>query len=220
MPSDSEAPRTLEVEVWSDIVCPWCYVGNVRFKKAVAELGDDVQVNLRTRSFELDQNAPHDPQPNLERLAEKYMVELEQAREMENRLAAVCAEENVPFAIERVTANSFDLHRLVHLAREFGRGEELFDELQREHFGEGINVFEHDHLIARAVDFDLPADRVEALLAGDELGQQVRDDEREAQRIGVSGVPFTVLDGRLAIPGAVAVDQYVHAIELALQENN
>lgn len=201
-----------EIEVWSDIVCPWCYLGNVRLKKAVERLDDPNAVSIRTRAFELDPYASTTPKSNLTYLAEKFGVTEEEAAAMDGRLAGLAKEEGVPFAIGRPSANSFDLHRVVYLAREYGVGETLFDELQFALFGEAADVFDHEYLIAEAVALGVPRERVVALLEGDEFAELVRADEAEAQQIGVTGVPFAVLDRRYAIPGAASVDQYFGAI--------
>lgn len=203
----------MQIEVWSDIICPWCYIGNVRLKKAIALFEKPDSVVVRTRSFELDELAPREPAPNLDRLAAKYGVSRVQAMEMELRLAALAEEEGVPFALERPSANSFDLHRMVWLAREFDLGEELFDRLQGLYFGQGVDVFDHAVLTREAEGVGVPTDRVIELLASDEYADEVRTDETEAREIGVTGVPFAVLAGKWAIPGAVATDQFLAALQ-------
>lgn len=203
----------MEIEVWSDIICPWCYIGNVRLKKAIAQLDDPSAVTVRTRSFELDELVPTEPVPNLERLAEKYRLSAEEAHAMESRIADLALAEGVPFEFERPSANSFDLHRTVWLAREFDLGEQLFDRLQSIFFGEGANVFDHDLLVAEATELGVPSDRTIDLLASDDYSDEVRADERQARSIGVSGVPFAVVAGKWAIPGAVATEQYLDALK-------
>jgi predicted DsbA family dithiol-disulfide isomerase len=198
----------LEIEVWSDIVCPWCYLGNVRLKKAIERLDDAREVNVRTRSFELNPDAGASPVNNLAYLSEKFGVSEPEAVEMDSRLAALAAEEGVPFKIGRPTANSFDLHRVVWLAREYGLGEQLFDELQFSLFGAGEDVFDHKALVGKAEDFGIPVARTREVLAGDEFADAVRADQSMAAQIGVGGVPFAVVDRRYAIPGAASVEQY------------
>lgn len=203
----------MQVEVWSDIVCPWCYIGNVRLQKAIASLDDPESVSVTTRSFELDPTISGPPRANLERLAEKFGVSVEQAREMEGRIAALAEEEGVPFEFERVSGNSFDLHRLVHLARESGQGEQLFERLQSAFFGRGENVFDHAVLAREATELGLSEARVSEVLASDDYSEAVRRDESEARQIGVGGVPFAVLERKWAIPGAVATEQYAKALK-------
>jgi predicted DsbA family dithiol-disulfide isomerase len=198
----------MDIEVWSDIVCPWCYLGNVRLKKAIELLDDSTSVSVRTRSFELNPDASTVPRSNLVYLSEKFGITEDEAAQMDARLAGLAAEDGVPFVTDRPTASSFDLHRVVWLARTYEVGEQLFDELQFTLFGDGANVFDHEYLLSKATALGVPAERVEAVLSGDEFAAEVRRDEIEAQQIGVAGVPFAVIDRRYAIPGAASVEQY------------
>jgi predicted DsbA family dithiol-disulfide isomerase len=202
----------IEIEVWADMVCPWCYLGNVRLKKAIEQLGDAGEVEVRTRSFELNPEAGTTPVDNIDYLVKKFGVSRDEAIGMDSRLAGLAEEEGVPYTIGRPSANSFDLHRVVWLAREYELGEQLFDELQFTLFGEAANVFDHEALVAKSEALGIPAARVRDVLEGDAFADFVRADEAQAQLIGVTGVPFAVLNHRYAIPGAASVDQYLRAI--------
>jgi predicted DsbA family dithiol-disulfide isomerase len=197
----------IEIEVWADIVCPWCYLGNVRLKKAIERL-DGETVEVRTRSFELNPDASTEPQDNIAYLVEKYGVSTDEALDMDSRLSGLAEAEGVPFKIGRPTANSFDLHRVVWLAREYEVGEQLFDELQFSLFGDGTNVFDPEVLVAKSDVLGIPEERVRDVLEGDAYADFVRADEAQAQLIGVTGVPFAVIDHKYAIPGAASVDHY------------
>jgi predicted DsbA family dithiol-disulfide isomerase len=199
----------LEIEVWADIVCPWCYLGNVRLKKAIELLDDSREVVVTTRSFELNPAAEFEPVDNLEYLTAKFGVSRDEAVEMDSRLAGLAEAEGVRFKVGRPTANSFDLHRVVWLAREYELGEALFDDLQFSLFGEGVNVFDHEVLVARSVALGVPEERIRKVLDGDAFADFVRADEAQAQLIGVTGVPFAVIDHKYAIPGAATVEQYL-----------
>jgi predicted DsbA family dithiol-disulfide isomerase len=199
----------IEIEVWADIVCPWCYLGNVRLKKAIEQLGGGREVLVRTRSFELNPDASKATVDNLDYLREKFGVSTDEAVSMDRRLAGLAEAEHAPFTIGRPTANSFDLHRVVWLAREYDLAEQLFDELQFSLFGSGTDVFDRGILIAKAHALGIPEDRVRELLDSDEYADAVRADESTAAQLGVSGVPFAVIDHRYAIPGAASVDQYL-----------
>lgn len=194
--------------MWADIVCPWCYLGNVRLKKAIAQLDEPSAAEVRTRSFQLDPFATEVPRSNLEYLSEKFAVSEEDALAMDARLAALCEAEGVPFATRRPTANSFNLHRAVWLAREYDAGEALFDKLQFALFRDGADVFGVERLVADSVELGVPEDRVREVLGGKEYGDEVRGDIAEAEAIGITGVPFLVLDRKYAIPGAASVEQY------------
>ncbi|MGH2958489.1 MAG: DsbA family oxidoreductase [Solirubrobacterales bacterium] len=198
----------IEVEVWADIVCPWCYLGNVRLKKAVERLDGAREVEVRTRSFELNPEAGAEPVDNIDYLVEKFGVSRDEAIEMDSRLADLAKAEGVPFTIGRPSANSFDLHRVVWLAREYELGEQLFDELQFSLFGEAANVFDHEVLVAKSGALGIPEERVREVLASDAVSDFVRADEAQAKLIGISGVPFAAIDHKYAIPGAASVDQY------------
>lgn len=203
----------MKVEVWSDIVCPWCYVGAVRLRKAIAQLDRPEEVELRTRAFRLDPFASEVPRPTTEYLAEKYATSLEQAAQMDGRLKELAAEEGVPYVSPRPVANSFKLHRMVYLAREFDAGEALFERLQHLHFGEGVDVYSAELLAREAAALGVPEARAADLLVSDEFTAEVEADEAEARQLGVTGVPFAVLARKYAIPGAVATDQYLAALK-------
>lgn len=204
--------ETIEIEVWADMVCPWCYLGNVRLKKAIERLGDAREVEVRTRSFELNPEAGADPVDNIDYLVAKFGVSRDEAVGMDSRLAGLAEEEGVPYTVGRPSANSFDLHRVVWLAREYELGETLFDELQFSLFGEAENVFDHEVLVAKSVALGIPEERVREVLGGDAFADFVRADEAQAEMIGVNGVPFAVLDHKYAIPGAASVEQYLQVI--------
>jgi predicted DsbA family dithiol-disulfide isomerase len=203
----------LEIEVWADIVCPWCYLGNVRLKKAIDRLEGAREVEVRTRSFELNPEAGTTPVDNLDYLVKKFGVSRDEAIAMDTRLAGLAKDEGVPYTIGRPSANSFDLHRIVWLAREYELGENLFDELQFSLFGEGADVFDHEVLVAKSVALGIPEERVREVLDGDAFADFVRADEAQATMIGVTGVPFAVIDHKYAIPGAASVDQYLGVLK-------
>lgn len=202
----------MEIEVWADMVCPWCYLGNVRLKKAIERLGGERKVTVRTRSFELNQDAGTTPIDNIDYLVDKFGVSRDEAIGMDSKLAELAEAEGVPFKIGRPSANSFDLHRTVWLAREYDLGEQLFDELQFSLFGEAANVFDHEVLVAKSVALGIPEERVREVLRGDAFADFVRADEAQAQLIGVTGVPFAVINHKYAIPGAASVDQYFEVL--------
>jgi predicted DsbA family dithiol-disulfide isomerase len=199
----------IEIEVWADIVCPWCYLGNVRLKKAIERLDGDPAVEVRTRSFELNPEAGATPVDNIDYLVKKFGVSRDEAIAMDTRLAGLAAEESVPYTIGRPSANSFDLHRVVWLAREYELGEQLFDELQFSLFGEGADVFDHEVLVAKSTALGIPEPRVREVLASDAFADFVRADEAQATMIGITGVPFAVINHKYAIPGAASVEQYL-----------
>jgi predicted DsbA family dithiol-disulfide isomerase len=195
------------VEIWSDIACPWCYVGKARFEKALAGFAHRDEVEVVHRSFELDPGrAKGDVEPVLELLAKKYGMSEEQARAGEANLATQAAAEGLPYRAEgRDHGGSFDLHRLLHLAKARGLQSELLDLFYRANFAEERSVFADadGYLVELAVKAGLAEDEVRAVLADPTAyADEVRADEREAAELGVSGVPFFVIDRKYGVSGA------------------
>jgi predicted DsbA family dithiol-disulfide isomerase len=194
----------VHVEIWSDIACPWCYVGKRRFEAALAafEHRDDVRVTWR--SFELDPGAPPERAGDrAEHLASKYGSSVEQARAMQDQMTATAAGEGLDFHFETARGgNTFDAHRLVHLAALHGRQDAMKERLMRGYLSEGELMSDHAALQRLAADVGLDADDVRDTLATDRLGAEVREDERTAAALGVTAVPCFVIDRRIGVPGA------------------
>jgi len=207
--------RRLRIDVWSDIACPWCYIGAARLTKAVAASPHAGSVDVVTRSFELDPQAPTDVRPLREFLAAKMGVTTAQAAQMEGQMSALAAQDDLPYAADRVHGNTFDAHRVHHLARSLDLGDAVFRALQEGLFSGRKDAYDHAFLIEAAVGAGVARPRVEEVLAGGEFADAVRADEAEARRLRITGVPFAVLDGRLGVPGAVSVEGYAQAIEQA-----
>jgi predicted DsbA family dithiol-disulfide isomerase len=212
---ESPAVTQLRIDVWGDLACPWCYVGKHRLDQAIASSPQAGAITVVPRSFELDPAMSPDARPNLEMLAGKYGVSLAQARTIEDKAVALAQREGLPFAVDRVVASSFDVHRVVHLAGTFGLADQLLGVLQQTLFGGQANAFDHTVIADAASRLGIPRSRVEEVLASNEYADAVRADEAEARRIGVTGVPFAVFGGRTAIPGAATVEGYAKAIEQA-----
>jgi predicted DsbA family dithiol-disulfide isomerase len=194
----------VDVEIWSDIACPWCYIGKRRFEAALAQFEHRDDINVTWRSFELDPTAPPERTGDrAERLAEKYGMTVEQAREAEQRLTSVAAEEGLPFRFDIArSGNTFDGHRLVHLAETQGLQDEMKERLLRAYFTEGELMSDHDTLVRLAAEVGLDAQEVRELLAGDRYADAVRADERTAGELGISAVPTFVIDRQLGASGA------------------
>src|SRR3954465_13238379 len=172
----------MHVEIWSDIACPWCYVGKRRFEAALAAFDHRDAVRVTWRSFELDPDAPAERGgERAERLAAKYGMTREQAIEMQDRLAAVAAGDGLDVRFDAVRdGNTFDAHRLIHLAAAHGAQDAMKERLMRAYLTEGEPVCDPDALARIAVDAGLPEEDVRELLAGDRFAAEVRDDERTA----------------------------------------
>ena len=212
------SPRTdarLRIDLWSDVVCPWCYLGATRLRKAIAASPRAGSIDLVLPAYELDPGAPAEPHPHLEYLTAKFGMPAAQVEEMEAGMAARAAAEGLPYSAHRLHAGTFDIHRLTAFAAEAGRATELMTVVQHELFSGGRNVFDHAGLADLAAEAGLDRAAAVEVLAGDAHTDDVRADIAEARRIGVRGVPFAVLAGRLGVSGASEVDGYAQAIERA-----
>jgi predicted DsbA family dithiol-disulfide isomerase len=194
----------VHVEIWSDIACPWCYVGKRRFEAALAAFEHAGDVQVTWRSFELDPDAPAERAVSgAEHLAEKYGTSLEQAQAMNDRMTEVAATEGLEFHFERARGGStFDAHRLVHLAAEHGKQDAMKERLMRAYLTEGELMSDAAALARLAADVGLPAAEVAELLAGDRFADAVRGDERTGAALGIRGVPFFVVDRQFGASGA------------------
>jgi predicted DsbA family dithiol-disulfide isomerase len=198
----------VDVEIWSDVACPWCYVGKRRFEAALERFEHRDEVHVSWRSFELDPEAPSEREGNrAERLAAKYGMTVEQAREAEQRLTAVAAEEGLNFRFDVARSGStFDAHRIVHLAAEHGLEDTMKERLLRGYFTEGELMADHDTLARLAVEVGLDEREARETLAADRFAEQVRADERTAAGLGIAAVPTFVVERKLGVSGAQSPD--------------
>jgi predicted DsbA family dithiol-disulfide isomerase len=198
----------VDVEIWSDIACPWCYVGKRRFEAALTGFEGRDDVRLRWRSFELDPGAPAARERSgAEHLAEKYGMSVEEARARQQHLRDMAAGDGLDMRFDLTRGgNTFDGHRLLQLAAEHGLQTELKERLMRAHHTEGELVSDHETLVRLAAGVGLPEDEVREVLAGDRFAAEVRDDERTAAQIGIHAVPTFVVDRRIAVAGAQPPD--------------
>ncbi|MEP7024721.1 MAG: DsbA family oxidoreductase [Actinomycetota bacterium] len=205
----------MRVDIWSDIVCPWCYIGKRRFDVALETLDQRDQIEVVHHSFELDPTIERGQTTQLlDMLAAKYRLNPAQASEAEQRVATQAAADGLGYTSDRPVGNTFDAHRLVHLATERGRGEETLQRLYEAHFSEGRSVFDTDALTAVAAEAGLDQAEARRVLADGGYADEVRADEEQAGALGISGVPFFVLDRKYGISGA----QPAALIAEALQE--
>jgi predicted DsbA family dithiol-disulfide isomerase len=209
------------VDIWSDIVCPWCYVGKARFDKAVQQLDGKVEVEVRHRSFELDPHSESDDRATVvAMLSKKYGMSAAQAQAGEYKLRDLAAAEGLAYQAEgRDVANTFDLHRVLHLASERGLETEAWQAFYVANFAEEASVFDREHVIATAVGAGLDRDEVVAVLEDPEAYREsVRADEAEAAALGATGVPFFVIDEKYGISGAQPTELFTEVLEKAWGE--
>ncbi|CAM5393558.1 MULTISPECIES: DsbA family oxidoreductase [Streptomyces] len=214
----------MRVEIWSDIACPWCYVGKARFEKALASFPHRDGVEVVHRSFELDPGrAKDDVEPVITMLTKKYGMSQAQAEAGEDNLGAQAAAEGLPYRTRgRDHAGTFDMHRLLHFAREHGRQEQLLDLLYRANFAEERSLFGDDERLvelAGAAGLDTGAAR-EVLADPEAYAAEVRADEQDAAQLGARGVPFFVLDRKYGVSGAQPVEVFARALTQAWGERS
>jgi predicted DsbA family dithiol-disulfide isomerase len=212
----------MQVEIWSDVVCPWCYVGKRRFESALQSFEHQADVDVLWRSFELDPGSPAvregDP---VQRLAEKYGITRERAQAANDNLTAVAAVEGLEFHLDEVrSGNTFDAHRLIHLAADRGLQDAVKERLLYAYFTERAAVGDHETLRRLAVDAGLETAEVDTVLSSDKYADEVRADEQQAAAYGISGVPFFVIDGRYGVSGAQPADVLLNTLRAAYAEAN
>ncbi|MBC2866486.1 DsbA family oxidoreductase [Streptomyces mexicanus] len=215
----------MRVEIWSDIACPWCYVGKARFDKALAGFAHRDRIEVVHRSFELDPHrAKDDVQPVLAMLSRKYGMSEAQAQAGEDNLGAQAAAEGLEYRTRgRDHGNTFDMHRLLHFAKAHGRQSELLDALYRANFAEERSVFTEgpERLVDLAAGAGLDAEAARAVLADPAAyADDVRADEEEAARLGATGVPFFVLDRRYGVSGAQPTEVFTQALTRAWADHS
>jgi predicted DsbA family dithiol-disulfide isomerase len=204
------AVAALTVEIWSDVVCPWCYVGKRRFEKALGAFEHEVEVTWR--SFELDPGAPREREhSSAEHLARKYGMTVEQAEQTNAQMTALAASEGLEYHLDRTRGgNSFDAHRLIHVAAAHGLQDAMKERLMRAYFTEGEPVGDRETLIRLAADVGLDAREA---LEGEAYADAVHADVELAARIGIRGVPYFVLDRRFGVSGAQPAELLLEALE-------
>jgi predicted DsbA family dithiol-disulfide isomerase len=205
----------MQVEIWSDVVCPWCYLGKRYFEQALERFPQRDEVEVIYRSFELDPSAPPGvTTPTVETLAGKYGMGLEQAREAQRQMEQRAAQAGLTFRMEDLRSGSTrDAHRLLQLAGARGKGAELAERLHRAYFTDQASIFDHASLAGFAADVGLDRDQALAVLAGDQYAQAVEADEQVAYSLGVTGVPFFVIDRRYGISGAQPAETITQVLE-------
>jgi len=198
----------VRIEIWSDVVCPWCYIGKRNLEAALAEFPHADQVTVEWRSFELDPTTPAQVGLSMgEVLERKYGMSPDQAATANRQMTELAARVGLEYHLDRVRiGNTFDAHRLLHFAAREGRGGEMKERLLRAYFTEGRSVSDPAELTDLAAEIGLDGARVGAVLASDEYADEVRADEARAVELGSTGVPFFVLDGRFGVPGAQPPD--------------
>jgi predicted DsbA family dithiol-disulfide isomerase len=211
----------MRVDIWSDVVCPWCYVGKARFDKALSGFQHRDEVEVVFHSFELDPAAAGGGQEtNLQMISKKFGLPRPQALQMEERVAGLARAEGLRYQLERPNGNTFDLHRVMHLGRDRGVQHAVVDAVYEANFADARQVFDPEVITEVAAGAGLDAADVRKVLAGDEYADAVRADEEQARALGISGVPFFVFGMRLGVSGAQPTETFSEALAQAWEQES
>ena len=210
----------LTVDIWSDVVCPWCYIGKRRFEAALEQFEHRDDVTVLWHSFELDPEAPPVAQGrSAERLAAKYGMTVEEAAGRQAEITTLAAQDGLTYDLaESRGGNTFDAHRLIHLAAEHRLGDAAMERLMRAYYSEREAIGDRETLQRLALEAGLPAEEVREVLGGERYADAVRADERAATQIGIRGVPFFVLARKYGVSGAQPAEVLLQALQQAWDE--
>jgi len=216
-PEPPVARSIVKVEIWSDVVCPWCYIGKRRFERGLAGFAHRDEVEVVWRSFELDPRAPRESDEDpVERLARKYGMTRDAALEAHARVTGLAAQEGLTYRLDAARpANTFDAHRVLHLAAERGVQAEAEERMFAAYFTEGRRLGDPETLVAVAAEAGVDEAAARDVVQGDAYAEAVAGDEREAGELGITGVPFFVIDRRYGISGAQPAELIQRALEQA-----
>lgn len=212
-----EKPFTnISIEIYSDVMCPWCYVGKRRLERALGQLRERAQAQITWRPFQLNPTMPLDGMDRTAYLKAKF-GNLENFGRMKEQLLAAGEEEEIPFAFDKIqrTPNTFAAHRLVWYAAQQRKQDQVVEALFHAYFIEGQNIGDLNIIAHAAVEVGLDRTETEAFLASDKGAVEVKAEEAIGRRLGISGVPYFVFNGRIAISGAQPPDIFVSAIQEA-----
>lgn len=202
----------MHIQIWSDVVCPWCYIGTTNLRKALAR-PQAPQATVVFRSFQLDPSAPAEPAPTLSYLSAKYGP---QAEEMMDHVTAVAARAGLEYHLrESWSGQTLDAHRLLHYAHEQGVQDALATRFFEAQFTQGRSLFETESLVSLCQDVGLDPTAVRSVLSGEAYADAVQADLQRARTYGITGVPFFVFDERLAVSGAQPPDVFEQALQQA-----
>jgi predicted DsbA family dithiol-disulfide isomerase len=212
----------VQLEIWSDIVCPWCAIGRAHLRQALTDFPHSDDVELRWRSFELDPSAPRAREgAQVDHLAAKYGRTRDEAQRMLDDMTQRAAGVGLTFRFDRARAgNTFDAHRLLHLAADRGIQDRVKDRFLTGYLTEGVAIGRVDELSALAADAGLDGAEVGEVLAGDRYAEDVRVDEEQAREFGISGVPFFAFNRRLAVSGAQPAAALRQALDQAWEQRS
>jgi predicted DsbA family dithiol-disulfide isomerase len=210
----------MKVEIWSDVMCPFCYIGKRRFEEALQDFEHQDKVEIEWKSFQLNPDIKTNPEINIDQyLADVKGWNLDYAKQLNAQVTQMAAEVGLEYNFDRaVVANSFNAHRFSHLAKKHGLGVEAEESLFRAYFTDGKNIDDNDTLMELGQRMGLNPTEIKAMLESDTYADEVNNDIAEAQQLGIRGVPFFVMNSKYAISGAQATPVFEETLEKAFGE--
>jgi predicted DsbA family dithiol-disulfide isomerase len=204
----------MKVEIWSDVMCPFCYIGKRKFENALEQFSHKDEVEIEWKSFQLNPSMKTEPGKNINQyLAEIKGWTIDRAKEMNAHVSKMAEEVGLHYDFDKaIVANSFDAHRLIQLAKKKGKGNEAEENLFKAYFIEGKNIADHATLIELGNDIGLDAEEIKKMLSGNNFAEDVKHDVHEAEELGVRGVPFFVMDRKFGVSGAQAEEAFLNAL--------
>ena len=212
----------MKIEIWSDVACPWCYIGKRRFETALAAFPHRESVEVTWRSYQLDPSLPdHYDGTELGYLSTRKGMAAEQVAGMFEHVAAQAKGEGLNYRFDEVVvANSFTAHRLIHLAAVHGKQDAAKERLLSDHFEHGKDIGSQEYLTSLGLDLGIDAGEVAELFSTDKYAADVRQDFEEGRALGINGIPFFVIDRKFGLSGAQPAETFSAALEQAWQESN
>mgnify|MGYP001555655770 FL=1 len=210
----------MDIKIWSDVRCPFCYIGKRKFEMALEKFPHKDKVKVEWQSFELDSNLKTNTAVSaIDHLSEAKGISKAQAEGMQEHVANIAKEVGLDFNSKNtVVANSFKAHRLIQLAKAKGLGNEVEEALFKTYFVEGKNIDDKETLLKIGTSIGLDEGDVKAIFSSDAFVKEVRQDEKQAQSIGINGVPFFVLNNKYAVSGAQSPETFLDVLEQTWEE--
>lgn len=215
-----ESRQKMKVEIWSDVMCPWCYIGKRRFEKAMSQLPEADQIEVEWKSFQLNPHMKTQPDKNIiEYLAELKGWSLDQSKKMHDHVTDLAKAEGLDYRFDKaVVANSFDAHRFLQYAKKHNLGDQAEELLFTYYFTHGKNIADHSFLVELGAELGLDKTKIQNMLKTDEYTAEVNNDVNESQNLGIQGVPFYVLNRKYGISGAQPTDSFLQALQQSFGE--
>lgn len=210
----------MKVDIWSDVVCPFCYIGKRKFEKALENFKDKDNVEIEWHSFQLDPDLEYVPGQSVhEYLGKRKGVSAAEGKKMNDAMTAMAKEVGLEYNFDKaVINNTFNAHRLLHFAKEKGVQNELKERLFKAYYTEGKNIGDTDTLVQLSEEVGLKADEVRGVLENDQYAQEVQMDQYQAQQMGIHGVPFFVFNNKYAVSGAQPTELFEQVLQKVGEE--